>query len=343
MLPELTQSSKPFSGGTIMWQATLCRYGLAVCMLIAALCSGAPSNAEEYPSRRITFIVAFAPGGVADTLARLIARGLETRLGQSVVVENHPGAGGNVAAGIVARAPVDGYTLLVTTTALAINLTLNKHNPFAADDLDAIAITASSPEALVVNPSSPAESLADFVKRAKDKPINFCSAGVGSGSHIEAAYFFHKIAGIQAVHVPFKGGAPAINALLGNQIDILAVTLGGGAAAQISAGKLKALGIANDKRAAVVPNVPTYAESGFPKFLAASWVGVFAPAKTNPTTVNKLNAAIEEVIRDQSVQERLKAIGFDPLYGSSSEANAYLKSEVSKWGEMVKALRLSIN
>lgn len=327
----------------MLWLAALCRHGLVVFMLVAALCSGAPSKAEEYPSRRITFIVAFAPGGVADTLARLTARGLETRFGQSVVVENHPGAGGNVAAGIVARAPADGYTLLVTTTALAINLTLNKHNPFAADDLGAIAITASSPEALVVNPSSPAESLADFVKRAKGKPITFGSAGVGSGSHIEAAYFFNKVAGIQTVHVPFQGGAPAINAVLGNQIDILAVTLGGGAAAQISAGKLRALGIANDKRAPVVPNVPTYAEAGFPKFLAASWVGIFAPAKTSPSTVDKLNAAIEEVNRDQSVQERLRVIGFDPLYGSSSEANAYFKSEISKWGEMVKALQLSIN
>ena len=233
-----------------------------------------PSLRAAIPAQRITFVVAFAPGGIADTLARLIAHGVEGKLGQSVVVENRPGAGGNIAAGVVSRANPDGYTVLLTTTALAINLTLQKKNQFAAGDLKAVAITASSPEALVANPSNPAKNLAEFVKAAKDKSINFGSAGVGSGSHIEAEYFFKKIANINVVHIPYQGGAPAINALLGNQIDILATTLGGGAAAQIKGGKLKGLGIAADKRAAVVPDVPTYGEPGFPTFSAASWVGI---------------------------------------------------------------------
>jgi tripartite-type tricarboxylate transporter receptor subunit TctC len=300
-------------------------------------------GAATYPTRRITFVVAFAPGGVADTLARVVAHGLEAKLGQSVVVENHAGAGGNVGAGLVARAAPDGYTFLVTTTGLAINLTLNKHSPFTAADFKTVAMVASSPEALVVNPSNPAKTLAEFIDAHKGKSFTFGSAGVGSGSHIEAAYFFDKIAGVPAVHVPYQGGAPAVNGLLGNQVDILAITLGGGAAAQIKAGNLRGLGIAGDKRAAVAPDVPTYAESKFPEFSAASWVGVFAPAKADDAIILAANKAIEEVVKDPAVQQRLTTIGFDPLYGNPAQAGAYFESEVNKWGTMVKALNLSIN
>ncbi len=174
---------------------------------------------------------------------------MSERLHQPVVVENRGGAGGNIAAGVVAHAAADGYTLLVTTTAIAINETLRETKPFSASDFKTVAIVASSPEALMTSTSNPANNLADFVKAAKGKSINFGSAGVGSGSHIEAEYFLKKIAKIDATHVPFQGGAPAINAALGNQIDLLATTLGGGAAAQITAGKLKGLGIAAEKRA----------------------------------------------------------------------------------------------
>jgi tripartite-type tricarboxylate transporter receptor subunit TctC len=313
-----------------------------VILLVFFFCV-AQAEAQQYPTKRITFVVAFAPGGIADTLARLIAHGLEMRLGQTVVVENRPGAGGNVAAGAVSGASPDGHTLLLTTTALAINLTLHKNNQFAADDFKTVAIAASSPEALLVNPNNPAQNLADFVNSAKGRSINFGSAGVGSGSHIEAEYFFRKIANVSAVHIPYQGGAPAINALLGNQIDVLATTLGGGAAAQMNAGKLRGLGIASDKRAVVVPNVPTYAEQGFPLFQAASWVGLFVPSKTDGTVTNKLNAAVQEVIKEPTVQEKLKTLGFDPINGSSADADSFFKAEVKKWGEMVKALELSIN
>ncbi len=319
------------------------RCAISALTLLAFALWGAQANAQQYPSNRITFVVAFAPGGIADTLARLIAHGLERKLGQSVVVENRPGAGGNVAAGVVARAAPDGYTLLLTTTALAINLTLHKRNQFTADEFKTVAITASSPEALVANPKNPAKNLAELVEAAKGKSINFGSAGVGSGSHVEAEYFFKKIANISAVHIPYQGGAPAINALLANQIDVLATTLGGGAAAQIRVGKLRGLGIASDKRVAVTPDVPTYVEQGFPLFQAASWVGVFAPAKTDTAIVKKLNAAVEEVINDQAMQDKLKTIGFDPIHGSPDEADKYFRAEVKKWGEMINALGLSIN
>jgi len=318
-----------------------CRALAAAAMATIALC-GAPAGAQTYPANKITLIVGFAPGGIADTLARLIGQGLSERLHQAVVVENRPGAGGNIAAGVVARAAPDGYTLLATTTALAINETLHQNNPFARDDLKAVAIAASSPEALATSPSNPANNLVEFIKQMNGRTINFGSAGVGTGSHIEAAYFFKFLAKVSAQHIPFQGGAPAINATIGNQIDLLATTLGGGAAAQIAGGKLKGLGIAAEKRAAVVPNVPTYAEQGFPGFTAASWVGFFAPAKTDSRILATLNATIDDVIKTQAVQKRLVDIGFDPIVGSQAEADAMFDAEVAKWGKMVKALGLSI-
>ena len=298
--------------------------------------------AAPYPASKITMVVAFAPGGVADTVARFIAQGLSERLRQNVVVENRGGAGGNIAAVAVVHAAPDGYTLLVTTTAIAINETLRETKQFASTDLTTVAIAASSPEALVTSPSNPANSLADLIKAAQAKPINFGSAGVGSGSHIEAEYFFKILAHISATHIPFQGGAPAMNAVLGNQIDVWATTLGGGAAAQIAAGKLKGLAIAGDSRASVVPNVPTFAEQGFPNYVAASWVGVFAPAKTDPKIVATLNAAINDTIKSPEISGKLTAIGFDPMTGTPAQADAMFKAEVAKWGKMVSALGITI-
>lgn len=318
---------------------------IALVALLAAILSAGQVSAQNYPTRDIAFVVAFAPGGVADTVARLLAQGIGPKLGRTVVVENRGGAGGNIAASAVSRSSADGYTFLVTTTALAINETLRKNNGFSTSDLEPVAIVASSPEAMVTSSGNPAANLADFVKAAKGKgrPVTFGTAGVGSGSHIAGEYFFKEIAKIPAIHVPFQGGAPALNAVMGNQIDLMETTLGGGAAAQIKAGKLKGLGIAAAKRAAVTPDVPTYAEQGFPEFDAASWVGVFAPAATSPEIIAKLNATIEQVMKDPSVRGRLAAIGFDPIEGSQSEAKNYFRSEVAKWGKMVKALGLSIN
>ena len=316
---------------------------VAIFAIVASVFGSGQANAQPYPARDITFIVAFAPGGVADTVARLVGQGLGVKLGRNIIVENRGGAGGNIAAAAVARAASDGYTVLVTTTALAINETLRKNNGFTAADFKTIAIVASSPEALATAGGNPVKNLAEFIKEARGKSINFGTAGVGSGSHIAAEYFFKEIAKISAVHVPFQGGAPAMNAAIGGQIDLLATTLGGGAAAQIASGKLKGLGVASARRAAVVPDVPTYAEMGFPNFDAASWVGVFAPAGTSPEIAGRLSTAIAEVMQDAALQQKLAAIGFDPINGSQSQAESYFKAEVAKWGIMVNTLGLSIN
>jgi tripartite-type tricarboxylate transporter receptor subunit TctC len=312
-------------------------------VVLAVGASLTPVHAQTYPASKITIIVAFAPGGFADTMARLVAQGVGERLHQSVVVENHPGAGGNIAAALVSRATPDGYTLLATTTALAINETLFKNKQFSANDLKTVAMVASSPEALVTSPDNPANTLPEFLKAMNGKIINFGSAGVGTGSHIEAEYFFKFLAKARAQHIPFQGGAPTINAAIANQIDLMAGTLGGEVAAQVAAGKLKGLGIAADKRAAVVPNVPTYAEQGFPNFTAASWVGLFAPAKTDPQTLSTLNDAINATVKSENVRAKLIAFGFDPIAGSQAEADTMFHSEIEKWGKMVQALNLSIN
>jgi tripartite-type tricarboxylate transporter receptor subunit TctC len=322
-----------------------CRCALRRAIAAAALTfmlAGGDAGAQTYPANKITVIVAFAPGGVADTLARLIGQGLGDRLHQTVVIENRGGAGGNIAASYVARAEPDGYTLLATTTAIAVNETLFANKDYAASDLKTVAIAASSPEALVTGPSNTANNLTEFLKAMTGKTINLAVPGVGTGSDIEAEYFLKFLAHAPAQMIPFQGGAPAINATIGGQVDLMASTLGGGAAAQILGGKLKGLGIAADRRAAVTPDVPTYAEQGFPGFTAASWVGFFAPAKTDPRILTALNGAINEIVQTPEVRKKLTDMGFDPMSGSQADADALFTAEVAKWGKMVKALGLEI-
>jgi len=321
----------------------IARGAVAAATLMTLTVAAPPADAQTYPSAKpITLIVAFAPGGIADTLARLIGQGLGERLHQSVVVETRGGAGGNIAAADVARAEPDGYTLLATTTALAINETLFADKQFAASEFKAVAIAASSPEALVTSPGNPANNLAEFVKANSGKTVNLAIPGVGTGSDIEAEYFFKFLAKTPVQPIPFQGGAPAINATIGNQVDLMASTLGGGAAAQIAAGKLKGLGIAADKRAAVTPDVPTFAEQGFPGFTAASWVGFFAPARTDPQILVMLNAAINDIVKTPDVATKLAGMGFEPIAGTQAAADAMFAAEIKKWGDMVKALGPSI-
>jgi tripartite-type tricarboxylate transporter receptor subunit TctC len=237
----------------------------------------------------------------------------------------------------------DGYTVLVTTTALAINETLHRNKGFTTDDFKTVAIAASSPESLSVPPTTQANNIGEFLKAMQGKSINFGSAGTGSGSHIAAEYFLKEIAKVSATHVPFQGGAPAMNAALAGHIDLLAATVGGGVAAQIRAGKLKGIAMASEKRIAVTPDVPTFAEGGFPSFTASSWVGFFVPEKTPPDVIAKLHDAIDAIVKQADIQERLASLGFDPFTGTQSEAQSMFKSEVAKWGKMVTALGLTVN
>jgi tripartite-type tricarboxylate transporter receptor subunit TctC len=309
---------------------------------VFVLAAHAPAPAQQYPAQPITIIVAAAAGGFADGVARTVGEKLGERLGQTIVVENRGGAGGNLGARQVARAKPDGYTILVSTTSMAINGTLYKNMGYATADIRPAAIVGSAPEALVVNPGNPARTLAELIAAGKEKGVEYGTAGVGTGSFIAAEYLFKILAKVPTIHVPFPGGAPGITAVLGNHVGALAATVSP-LITHINAGKLRGLAIASAQRHPVVPNVPTYSESGFSGFQAASWVGFFVPSQTDGAVVDKLNATINEVVRDTTVQERLGRFGLQPMHGNTAETARFFASEVEHWGNMVRTLGVSIN
>lgn len=315
---------------------------ISAMFLVFAALSGRPALAQQYPSQTITIIVAAAAGGFADGVARTVGERLGQRLGQSVVIENRGGAGGNLGARAIAQSKPDGHSILVSTTSMAINGTLYKNLGYAMSDITPVAIVGSAPEAIVTHPSNPAKNLAEFIQAAKSKSVEYGTAGLGTGSYIAAEYLFKVIAKAQTVHVPFPGGAPAITALLGGHVGAVAATVSP-LITHINSGSIKGLGIASAKRFPVVPNVPTYAENGFPDFYAASWVGFFVPSKTDQAVIGRLNATIDEVLRSPDVQERLKTFGLEPRYGNYAETVKFFNSEVDHWGKMVKTLGISIN
>jgi tripartite-type tricarboxylate transporter receptor subunit TctC len=314
----------------------------AAAVLGAALAQGAwqPARAQAYPTQNIAFQVAFAAGGIADVVARLVGQKLGERLGHTVVVENRGGAGGNLAAKAVSAAAADGYTILATTTSLAVNETASKSKGFSVNDLRAVAIVAISPDVLAVHPSNPAKDLKEFISNGKQKSFTYGSAGVGTGPHIGAEYFFREVAKVQAVHVPFTGGAPAVQSAIGNHVDAIVLTLPT-VVPPLTQGLLRGIGLASATRNSAVPNVPTYGEMGYPNVYSGSWVGFFAPAKTPDAVVAKLNAEINAIMREPEAQQKLKTIGFDVMIKNQAEVEQYFKDEVASWGKMVRAIGYS--
>jgi tripartite-type tricarboxylate transporter receptor subunit TctC len=318
---------------------SVCRAPLAAAVL-AALAS--PSAAQTYPSQNVTIQVAFAAGGIADVVARLVALKLSERLGQNVVVENRGGAGGNLAAKAVVLAAPDGYTMLATTTALAINETASKNKGFSTDDLTPVAIVAISPDVLAVHPSNPAKDLREFIANGREKSFTYGSAGLGTAPHIGAEYFFREVTKVKSVHVPFTGGGPATQAAVGNHVDAIVLTLPT-VTPQINQGNLRGLGLASAKRNASVPNVPTYGEMGFPDVESGSWVGFFVPEKTPAAIVARLNAEINEIIKTPDAQEKLKSVGFDPIIEPHAQTVARFRGDVARWGKMVSTIGFATN
>jgi len=306
--------------------------------LAAAIGLAQAASAQTFPTQTITFQVAFAAGGIADVVARLVGQRLSERLGHAVVVENRGGAGGNLAAKAVSGAAPDGHTILATTSSLAVNETASRNKGFSADDLHAVAIVAFSPDVLAVHPSNPAKDLREFVKSGKS--FTYGSAGVGTGPHIGAEYFFREVAKVQALHVPFTGGAPAVAAAVGNHVDAIVLTLPT-VVPPMTQGLLRGIGLASATRNSAVPDVPTYGEMGFPNVYSGSWVGFFAPAKTPDAVVAKLNAEINAIMQEPQAQQKLKTIGFDVTIKTIGEANDYFRSEVAAWGKMIRAIGYS--
>lgn len=280
-------------------------------------------------------IVSVPPGGPADTLARLVAPKLGEALGQTVVIDNRPGANGNIAYEMAARALPDGYTLVQVAAGVSINPSLYREVRFdPVKDFAAITQGISLPNILVVHPSVPATSVKELIALGKSRPLNFASAGSGSTGHL-AVEQFKIMSGTQLTHIPYKGGGPALAELMGGQVQVLfsAALI---ALPQIKAGKVRALAITSAQRSRVVPDLPTVAELGFPGFDVIGWFGWLAPARTPDEIVARLNGEIVKVLRSTEVQERLIALGCDPVGNTSREFAAFVGSERDKWAKVIK-------
>jgi tripartite-type tricarboxylate transporter receptor subunit TctC len=297
-------------------------------------------NAETaaYPNQRINFFVGFAAGGFADTIGRWVATRLGERLGQTVVVQNLEGGGGIRAARRVAGAPPDGYTILVTTTSLAINETLVADRGYTAAQFDAVTLPISAPESLSVSAKGTVKTLADLVTEAKAGKVFMGSAGIGSGSHIAAEYFFKVLVKTPVKHIPFPGGNPAMMGLLSGDVNVLAATATGNISRAVNNGDTIGLAVAAAERSPNLPKVPTFAEAGYPGMSAASWVGFFAPAGTPEPVLAKLNSEINALLKEPEIAKRIEASGLQTTVRSRADSAKLLGTEVTNWSKMVQAV-----
>jgi len=310
---------------------------LARTVLAAALIGASPAAAQDYPRKQIELVVPFVAGGTTDTIARMIAQRFTDNWSQTVVVNNRPGGGGTIGTNAVAKAAPDGYTLLVTTIAFAINAGLQRLTYDPIKDFAPISELASIPLMLVVHPSVPATNLAEFIELAKTEPggLDYASSGPGTSPHL-AAEMFKSMAGVELVHVPFKGNAEVLNALLGGHVKIH-FGLAPAVLQHVKAGNLRALAVTTEKRLPYLPDVPTIAERGFPGYEISSWQGVLAPAGTPKDVVAKINGELVRMVRSPEVRGRMAQEGADPV-GSRPDAFAKrVKDEIAKWTKVIKA------
>ena len=308
---------------------------------VALIASGAWSAAvaQTYPAKQIRFVVTFPPGGTTDILAREIGARLQETWKQSVVIDNRPGGGGNIGADIVAKAPPDGYTILLGTNGThAINPSLYSKMPYdAIKDFAPITLIASVPNIFISHPSVPVRTIKELVALAKKEKIVYASSGTGTPQHLSVE-LFKTMAGIDMVHVPYKGASPAVLAVLGGEAPLSCPSLpSAGIAGHIAAGRLIGLAVTGGKRAPTVPKVPTMIESGYPTFDVVTWFGVLASGGTPPATVSKLNAEIIRILGMPAVRERLAAQGIDIMTSTPAQYLDYIKSETIRWAKVVKA------
>ncbi|MEO7133302.1 MAG: tripartite tricarboxylate transporter substrate binding protein [Vicinamibacterales bacterium] len=294
--------------------------------------------AQNYPNKPVRLVVPFPAGGTTDLLARAMAQKLSDALGQQFVVDNRPGAGGNIGADIVAKSPPDGYTLLMGTVGThAINPGLYAKMPYDhVKDFAPVVLVAGVPNVLVVNPGLPVKTVAELIKAAKDQPgsINFASSGNGTSIHLSGE-LFKAMTGVQMAHVPYKGSAPALTDLIGGQVQIMFDNLPS-ALPQIKAGKLRAVAVTSTKRAPALPDLPTIAESGIPGFEASSWFGILAPAGTSRDIVQRINAEANKALQAAEMKDKLLAQGAEAAGNSPEYFADYIRSETTKWAKVVK-------
>ena len=318
---------------------------IRACTILALtlpLVSAGPA-AAEYPDKPVRVVVPVAAGGGVDVMARLISQRLSERLGQQFVVENRAGAAGIIGTKAVIAAPADGYTLLYAPSSLALAVAVNKVPPYdVAKDLTPIVNVAVSPYALVVHASIPARTVAELVSYAKTNPttLSYGSAGVGSASHL-AAELFKSVAGIEMVHVPNKGMNPALLDLLGGQVQVLF----GSVPALLTerSDRVRPIAMAEAKRSALMPDLPTIAESSFPGFEVGNWAGLLGPAGLDARIVNRLHAEIIAILATGDMKERIKTLGYDMIAGTPQEFGAQLKNDVVRWSDVVRRANVPLN
>jgi len=308
--------------------------------LVALVAAAVPMQvlAQAWPSKPIKYVVPFAPGGTTDILARTVGEKLSIALGQPVVVENKPGAGGGVGADFTAKAAPDGYTIMGGTISThAINASLYSNLPYdPVKDFAAITLIARVPNLLVINPDIKAKNVAELIALMKANPgkFTFASSGNGTSQHLSGE-LFKSMAGVDMQHIPYKGSPPALQDVVGGQVSMTFDNITT-AWPLAKAGKLRPLAVTTAKRSSIAPEVPTLAESGLPGFEVGSWQGVFAPAGTPPEIVKRLNAEIVKILNMPDVKERLVALGAEPVGDTPEQFSAYVKSEVAKWSDIVK-------
>ena len=314
------------------WPGSLCG-SLAIALVLAAQ----PAMAIPYPVKPIRMIVAVPPAGPADTLSRLVSPKLTEALGQTIVIDNRPGANGNIAYEMTARAVPDGYTITAVAAGVAINPSLYRDVKFdPVKDFAAITQGISVPNILVVHPSVAANSVKELIALAKARPgqLVFASAGNGTSGHL-ALEQFRIVSGVEVIHVPYKGGGPALTELLGGQVQAL-FSIALVAMPQVKAGRIRALAITSAKRSAVAPELPTVAESGFPGFECVGWFGWVAPARVPPEIVTRLNSEIVRILKLPDMHDRLLGLGADPVGNTPQAFAAFIKSEHDKWARVIK-------
>ncbi|MFO1303287.1 MAG: tripartite tricarboxylate transporter substrate binding protein [Burkholderiales bacterium] len=307
-----------------------------------ALCASL-AFAQAYPSKPVKVIVPFTPGSATDILARTIGQKLSEQWGQPVIVENRAGAGGTIGAGLVAKSPPDGYTLMVHSSGHAVNASMYPALPYdTVKDFVEVATLGGQPNVLVVAPATGFKSTADLIAAAKKSPgtLNYGSAGIGSGTHINAEKF-KLVAGIDAVHIPYKGTPEAITDTMTGRVTYFFSPISA-ALPNIREGKLVPLGVSTAKRSSALPNVPTIAEGGLPGFDYNLWVGVWAPAGTPQDTVDKINADVAKVLAMPDVRERLASLGAEPMVMTPAEFRKFMQTEIDDSAKVVKAANIKV-
>ncbi|MGH8619823.1 MAG: Bug family tripartite tricarboxylate transporter substrate binding protein [Burkholderiales bacterium] len=312
---------------------SIVRIVLTVLMLSLA----ATAAAQTYPGKSVRVVVPFAPGGTSDFVARIFAGGLSKELGQQFVIDNRGGAGGTIGADLAAKSPADGYTLLLFNIAMAFGPAL--YSPLAYDpvnDFAPVSMLGSAPSVLLVNPALPARTLSEFLALARAKPgaLDYGTGGVGSSGHL-AVELLQSMARVKFTHVPYKGGGPAFQAAMSGEVAFLIETAGP-VVPQIKAGRLRALGVTSAERLSLLPDVPTLAQAGLKGYAYTTWYALWAPAKTPPAIVTRLNQAVQKVAGQADIRSSLQSSGVEPDPSTPAQLDAHVRAELAKWNKIIR-------